>query len=120
MKPATNQKGVREFLGMVGYYGKFINRLADAARPMMRLTRKDIKFSWSEECQAGFDYLKSCLTKDPILNHPAPQKRYVVFTDASDQATAAGLTQEYADNDGEVKEMSIAYLSAQFSDTQFK
>ena len=50
MKPPTNQKGVREFLGMVGYYRKFINRFVDAARPMMRLTRKDIKFSWSEEC----------------------------------------------------------------------
>ena len=43
-----------------------------------------------------------------------------MFTDASDQAAAAVLTQEYADNDGEVKEMPIAYLSAQFSDTQFK
>ena len=43
-----------------------------------------------------------------------------MFTDASDQAAAAVLTQEYADNDGKVKEMHIACLSAQFSDTQFK
>ena len=43
-----------------------------------------------------------------------------MFTDASDQAAAAVLTQEYADNKDEVKEMPIAYLSAQFSDTQFK
>ena len=50
MEPPINQKGVREFLGMVGYYRKFINRFADVARPMMRLTRKDIKFSWSGEC----------------------------------------------------------------------
>ena len=68
MNPPTNQKGVREFLGMGGYYIKFINRFADAARPMIRLTRKDIKFSCSEECQAGCDYLKTCPTKDPILN----------------------------------------------------
>ena len=66
MKPPTNQKDFREFLGMVGYYRKFINRFADAVRPMTRLTRKDIKFSWREECQTGFDYLKTCLTKDPI------------------------------------------------------
>ena len=103
MKPPTNQKGVREFLGMVGYYRKFINRFADTARPMTKLTRKDTKFSWIEECQTGFDYVKTCLTKD-----------------VSDQAAAAALTQEYADNDGEVKEMPIAYLSAQFLDTQFK
>ena len=75
MKPPTNQKGVREFLSMVGYYRKFISRFADAARPM---------------------------------------------TDASDQAAAAVLTQEYKDDDNEIKEMPIAYLSAQFSDTQFK
>ena len=74
MKPPTNQKGVREFLVMVGYYRKFINRFADAARPMTRLTRKDIKFILSEDCQAGFDYLKTCLAKDPILKYPDAQK----------------------------------------------
>ena len=120
MKPPINMKGIREFLGMVGYYRKFINRFPDAARPMTRLTRKDIKFSWSKEYQAGFDHLNTCLTKDPILKYPDPQKRYVVFTDASDQAAAAVLTQEYVDNDGEAKVICIAYLSAQFSDTQFK
>ena len=62
MKPPTNQKGVREFLGMVGYYQKFINRFADATRPMTKLTRKDTKFSWSEDCQAGFDYLKGLVS----------------------------------------------------------
>ena len=91
MKPPTNQKDVREFLGMVGYYRKFINGFADAARPVMRLTRKDIKLSLSEEWQAGSDYLKICLTKGPILKYPDPQKRYVMFTDASDQAAAASL-----------------------------
>ena len=64
--------------------------------------------------------MKTCLTESPILKYPNPQKRYVVFTDASDQAAAAVLTQEYKDDDNEIKEMPIAYLSAQFSDTQFK
>ena len=120
MKPPTNQKGIREFLGMVGYYRKFISRFADAARPMTKLTRKDTKFEWSDDCQSGFEYLKTCLTESPILKYPNPQKRYVVFTDASDQAAAAVLNQEYKDDDNEIKEMPIAYLSAQFSDTQFK
>ena len=44
MKPPKNQKGVREFLGMVSYYQKFINRFAHAARPMTKLTRKGVKF----------------------------------------------------------------------------
>ena len=82
---------------------------------MTKLTRKDTKFEWSFDCQSGFEYLKTCLTESPILKYPNSQKQYVVFTDASDQAAAAILlTQEYKDNNNEIKEMPIAYLSAQF------
>ena len=90
---------------MVSYYWKFINRFADAARPMTKLIRKDVKFEWTDECQIGFDYLKTCLTEAPILKYPVPSKRYVVFTDASDQAAAAVLTQEYTGEDRETKGM---------------
>ena len=120
MKPPTNQKGAREFLGMVCYYRKLISRFADAARQMTKLTRKDTKFEWSDECQSGFEYWKTCLTESPILKYPNPQKRYVVFTDARDQIAAAVLTQEYKDDDNEITEMPTAYISAQFSDTQLK
>ena len=120
MKPPTNQKGVREFLGMVGYYGKFISRLADAARPMTKLTRKDTKFEWSDDCQSGFEYLKTCPTEFPIPWYANPQKRYVVVTHVSDHAAVAVLTQEYKDDDNEIKEMPIAYLSTQLSDVHFK
>ena len=120
MKLPKNQKGMREFLGMVSYYWKFINRFADAARPMTKLTRKGVKFEWTDECQLRFDYLKTCLTDALILKYPDPSKRYVVFTDTSDQATATILTQENTGEDGETKEMPIAYLSTQSSDTHFK
>ena len=110
----------REYLGMVGYYRKFINRFTDAARPLTKLTQKDCKFIWSDECQTGFEYLRTCLTESPRLKYPDPHKGYVVFTDASDQAAAAVLTQECIDNDGQMKKMPVAYLSAQFNDTQFK
>ena len=100
MKPSTNAKSVREILGLVGYYRKFINRFADAARPLTKLTRKNSKFIWTEECQTSFEYLRTCLTESPILKYPDPQKRYIVFTDASDQAAATVLTQEYTDDDG--------------------
>ena len=119
MKPPTNAKGVREFLGLVGYYMKFINRFTDAARPLTKLTRKDSKFIWTE-CLTGFEYLRTCLTESPIPKYSDPQKRYTVFTDASDQAASTVLTQEYTDDDGQVKEMPVAYLSTQFNDTQFK
>ena len=120
IKPPVYPKGVRDFLGLVGYYSKFINRFADAVRPLTKLTRKDSKFIWTDECQTGFEYLRICLTESPILKYPDPHKRYVVFTDASDQAAAAVLTQEYTDDDDQIKEMPVAYLSAQFNDTQFK
>ena len=87
---------------------------------MTKLTRKGVKFEWADECQIGFYYLKTCLTEALILKYPDPSKRYVVFMDASDQGAADVLTQEYTGEDGETKEMPIAYLSAQFSDTQFK
>ena len=109
--------GVREFLEMVGYYRKFINRFTDAARPMTKLRRKGVKFEWTDDCQIGFDYLKMCLTEASILKYADPSKRYMVFTDASDQAAAAILTQEYPSEDRGTKEMPTAYLSAQFSDT---
>ena len=92
MKLAKNQMGVREFLGMAGYYRKLKIGFADAARPMTKLTRIDVKFEWTDECQIGFDYLKTCLTEGPILKYPNPSKRYAVFMDALDEAAAAILT----------------------------
>ena len=68
---------------------------------MTKFTRKDTNFEWSDDCQSDFEYLKTCLTESPILNYPNPQKRYAVFTDTSDQAAAAVLTQEYKDDDNE-------------------
>ena len=108
---------VREFLGMVAYYRSFISRFADAARPMTKLIRKGIQFIWTDECQAGFEYLRTCLARNPILKYPDPTKRNIIFTDASDQAAVAVLTQEHLDDSGEVKDMPTAYLSTQFSDT---
>ena len=64
--------------------------------------------------------MKNCLTTEPILKSPDPHKRYVVFTDALDQAAASVLTQGYQDESSQIKEMPIAYLPAQFSDIQFK
>ena len=54
------------------------------------------------------------------MKYSDPSKRYVVFTDASDQSAAAVLTQEYPDEDSRIKEMLVAYLLAQLPDTQFK
>ena len=113
--PSTSQKGVREFPHMVGYYREFINRFADVARPLTKLTRKDVKTEWSKDCQIGFDYLKAdCLIKDPVFKYPDPNERYVISTDATDQAAAGILIPEYPYAEGKITKWPIAYPSAQF------
>ena len=75
-----NPKEVKQFLGLVGYYCKFIPHFVDLARPLNALTHKDTEFVWTGVCQRSFDLLKSKLTEKPILVYPDPNKLYVLFT----------------------------------------
>ena len=79
-------KEVKQFLGLVGYYRKFIPQYADIARPLNALTRKDTEFEWTEICQKSFDLLKAMVSEEPILVYPDPSKPYVLFTDTSKYA----------------------------------
>ena len=74
-------KEVKQFLGLVCYYRKFIPRYADIARPLNVLTRKDTAFEWSDICQRSFDLLKAMVSEEPILVYPDPSKPFVLFTD---------------------------------------
>ena len=74
MPPPTTPKEVKQFLGLIGYYGKFVPRFADVARPLTNLTRLDQPFEWSDKCQASFELLKEALIKEPILRFPDPNK----------------------------------------------
>ena len=93
MPPPTNPKEIKQFLGLAGYYRKFIPRFADISRPMTRLTRKNVDFEWEEKCQLSFELLKEKLITGPILIYPDPQKPYVMFTDASKFGWSNVLTQ---------------------------
>ena len=64
-KPPTNVTKVRSFLGLVGYYRKFVEGFSKIATPLTKLTRKEEKFIWSEACQNSFDELKQRLTVRP-------------------------------------------------------
>ncbi|XP_020271018.1 uncharacterized protein LOC109846206 [Asparagus officinalis] len=61
---------VRSFLGMDGYYMKFIKDFAKIVGPLTRLTRKDVKFVWTQDCQVAFEGLKKKLTTTPVLRIP--------------------------------------------------
>ena len=66
-KPPTNVTKIRSFLGLAGYYRKFVKGFSKLAAPLTKLTRKEEKFVWSEACQQSFGELKWKLTLAPVL-----------------------------------------------------
>ena len=111
-------KEVKQFLGLIGYYRKFIPRFSDLSRPLTRLTRHDAKFDWTSQCQKSFDHLRELLMQYPILRYPDPKRGYTVFTDASGIGWSGVLTQEYPDEKGRLKAHPVCYVSGQFRGSQ--
>ena len=121
MPPPTTPKEVRQFLGLVGYYRKFVPKFADIARPLTNLTKLDVPYEWITRCQEAFEFLKQMLLKEPILKYPDPSKPYTLFTDASKFAWACVLTQEYEHEfDGKKRKIlhPIMYMSGLFKGSQ--
>ena len=115
MNPPTTPKQVRAFLGLVGYYRKFIKGFAKIAKLLTLLTRQQVKCDWTPEHQEAFIHLKEAIVQAPILHYPNPNKTYIVYTDASDDACGAQLSQEH---DG--TKFPVAFLSHTFTETQHK
>ena len=74
---------IRSFLGLAGYYKRFIEDFSRIAAPMTRLTRKKVKFDWDNRCEEAFQELKRRLTSAPILIVPGWGQGYTVYCDAS-------------------------------------
>ena len=74
---------IRNFLGLAGYYMRFIDDFSQLAAPMTRLTRKEVKFEWDDLCEKAFQELKRRLTSTPILIVLKRGQRYTVYCDAS-------------------------------------
>nr|CAN83448.1 hypothetical protein VITISV_021464 [Vitis vinifera] len=89
----TTVKGVRQFLGHVGFYRRFIQDFSKLSRPLCELLAKDAKFLWDERCQKSFDQLKQFLTTAPIVRAPNWQLPFEVMCDASDFAIGVILGQ---------------------------
>ena len=66
-KPPRNVTEVRSFLGLAGYYRRFVKGFSMTSAPMTRLLQKNVRFDWSEKCQASFEKLKEFLTQAPVL-----------------------------------------------------
>ena len=90
-KPPTSVTEIRSFLGLIGYYRKFVEGFSKIARPLTRLTRKEEPFLWSEACQQSFDELKRRLTSALVLTLPSGQDGFAVYCDASRQGLGCVL-----------------------------
>ena len=99
-------KDVQSFIGLAGYYRKFIKEFSKIAKPLTKLTKKTEKFAWAAEQQIAFNTLKEKLTTAPVLQYPDFTKEFNVTTDASDYAIGAVLSQGPIGND-----RPIAYAS---------
>ena len=92
-KLPKNVSEVRSFLGLVGYYRKFVERFSKIAAPLTKLTRKDVKYDWIDACQQSFEELKGRLTSAPVLALPNGRYGFVVYSDASRQRLGCVLMQ---------------------------
>ncbi|GJW16377.1 hypothetical protein Tco_0020510 [Tanacetum coccineum] len=95
---------IRQFLGLAGYYRRFIEGFSKIAKPMTKLTQKSVKFNWGEKEETAFQTLKQKLCSAPILALPKGSENFIVYCDASHKGLGAVLMQ---------KEKVIAYASRQ-------
>ncbi|KAK2441465.1 hypothetical protein QL285_012763 [Trifolium repens] len=95
---------VRSFVGLAGYYRRFIEGFAKIVAPMTQLTRKDQPFAWTEKCDSSFQLLKERLTTSPVLVLPQSDEPYEVYCDASHQGLGCVLMQH---------KRAVAYASRQ-------
>ena len=103
-KSPQNVIEVRSFLGLAGYYRRFVRDFSVIASPLTKLLRKGIKFEWTDKCQNSFEQLKGMLVEAPVLTQPTSGKEYTLYSDASGIGLGCVLMQ-----DGKV----VAYASRQ-------
>jgi hypothetical protein len=79
----TNVSEIRSFLGLAGYYRRFINDFSKVAKPMTKLLEKNKAIEWIAECQASFEELEGRLTSAPVLVLPDLTKKFAIYCNVS-------------------------------------
>ncbi len=110
-RPKT-KKEVRQFLGLAGYYRRFISNYSDLTSPLTDLTKKEFPdpVQWTELCQQAFTQVKAALCGGPLLHSPNFSLPFLLQTDASDRGLGAVLSQEM-----EGEERPVLYISRKLS-----
>jgi len=106
----TNEKELRQYLGLTGYYRRFIPSFAQTAKPLHRLTgggsrkgkrkkpkQNAVPWEWTTECESAFIQLKTTLSEQPLLGYPDFRRPYILEIDASHLGLGAVLSQEQED-----------------------
>ena len=88
-----SQTNVRQFLGLAGYYRRFIENFSARAKPLSDTLKKGLKFKWEENQQVALEVLKKTLCSPPVLEYPDFSKKFILTTDASDYALGVVLSQ---------------------------
>lgn len=113
--PTPTITEVRSFLGLAGYYRRFIPDFSTIASPLTYLTRKKSKFCWTPECQTALEKVKNLLTSASILVYPDNNTEFILHTDASESGIGVVLTDVL---NGE--ERVLAYASCTMNKHQVK
>jgi hypothetical protein len=111
-----NRKNVRQFLGKINFYHKFISNAASILDVFHNLLRKNVPFVWTTECQNTFEQIKKYLTSSPVLEVFDRERPIIIYTDASGVGIGAVLKQSQADG----TEKPVAYFSKKLSECQKK
>ena len=114
-KEPRNVKDVRSFLGMASYYRRFVPDFAKIAKPITQLTKKDVKWNWSNECTNAYKEIIDRITRAPVLVYPDFEKTFYVTTDASTEGLGAILTQIH-----QGKHRPIAFYSRALNNAEKK
>ena len=121
MPVPNSAKEIKQFLGLTGYYRKFVPRFADISRPLTTLMKKDVKFEWTAACQKSFELLKEALCGEPVLKYADTSKPYTLYTDASKFGWAGVLTQPHTtviDGKSTTTDHPVAFVSRLFRGSQ--
>ena len=120
--PVPNSvKEIKQFLGLTGYYRKFVPRFADISGPLTTLTKKDAEFEWTPACQKSFELLKETLCGEPVLKYADTSKPYTLYTDGSKLGWAGVLTQPHTtviDGKSTTTDHPVAFVSGLFRGSQ--